>query len=701
MNRFFATSIPLVIVLSFIAGCRSTETTIVETAEIISPPPFVLTEAQEKAGWEVLFDGRNTECWRGFGSDSFPGKGWVVDDDSLHIEAGSGAGDIMTRGRFGDFELRLEWKVSHNANSGIMYLVSEDENAPWRTGPEFQILDDLGHGLDAQNLHSAGALYGLYPPPAHKPQKPAGQWNEARVKIRNGRVEHWHNGVRVAECDLESKDWADRVKASKFAPFSRFGRNERGHIALQDHGHDVWFRKIRIRDLTPDPARKTISLFNGKNMEGWRHHFSGGGKMADTWIVEDGVMICRGSPAGYIYTDREFSDFLLRLEWRFDPVTKKAGNSGVLMRRTGRHKVWPKSLEAQLHSGNAGDFWVIDGFPVTTDPARTRGRNTKKTHFNENPVGEWNEYEISCVGGDVILIVNGEVLNEATGANGAFGPICLQSEGAEIHFRNIAITPLDERKDVRHGWKLGVQAWTFRKFSFFDAVDMTASLGLGWIEAFPGQSLGKGDALFHHSMPAEARAAAKEKLADAGVTVINYGVVGLPNDETECRKVFDFAEEMGIETIVSEPAPDAFDLVDRLCREYRIKMAIHNHPKPTTYWSPDIVLDALEGRSRWMGACADTGHWTRSGIDSVEALRKLEGRVISFHLKDLNLFGDPRKAHDVPWGTGQSNVMGILDEMKRQGFRGVFSVEYEYNWDNSLPDIRKCVHFFNNAAGIL
>ena len=127
---------------------------------------------------------------------------------------------------------------------------------------------------------------------------------------------------------------------------------------------------------------------------------------------------------------------------------------------------------------------------------------------------------------------------------------------------------------------------------------------------------------------------------------MNYGVCGLSKDEDASRKTFDFAKDMGIETIVSEPGPDAFDTSDKLCEEYRINVALHNHPKPSRYWNPDTVLEVCKGRSKRIGACADTGHWMRSGLNPVEQLKKLEGRIISFHFKDLNKFGErrPRRA---------------------------------------------------------
>lgn len=253
--------------------------------------------------------------------------------------------------------------------------------------------------------------------------------------------------------------------------------------------------------------------------------------------------------------------------------------------------------------------------------------------------------------------------------------------------------------DVYEGWRLSVQAWTFNRFTFTEAVAKAASAGVRWIEAYPGQqvSAGSRDVTMGPGMSVADRAAVKAMLADAGVRLVNFGVVELTNDETACRRVFDFARDMGVETIVSEPPPEAFPLVDRLCAEYRINVAIHNHPKPSFYWNPEKVLEVCRGRSSRIGACADVGHWLRSGVDPLEAIRKLQGRIISLHFKDLNAAGDPA-AHDVVWGTGIANVAALLKELDRQKFQGVFSIEYEYHWENSLPEVRRCVVAFEAMA---
>jgi hypothetical protein len=398
--------------------------------------------AEAQAAWKPLFDGKTTEGWRGYGREGFPSKGWVVEDGTLRVMAGGGGGDIMTVDQYQEFDLRLEWKVGEKANSGIMYLVSEHEKASWQTGPEYQIFDDMGHNAKPTDMHSTGSMYDLYAPPADKPVKPAGEWNHTRILIQGNRIEHWINGKMIVDCDLAGEDWEKRRAKSKFAVYEKFGRNRKGHIALQDHGNDVWFRNIRILDLSPAIGKKPEKLFNGKDLSGWAFFTEGDEKKEEVWSVQNGVLICKGEPYGYLYTEADYKNYILKLQWRFNPETKQAGNSGVLLRVQEPHKVWPQSVEGQLQSGSAGDFWCIGDYPMKADPGRTKGRNTKKTHNSENPVGEWNQYEIVVDKEHVTLIVNGEVLNRAHDVAVKPGKIAVQSEGVEIHFRNIEIIPL-------------------------------------------------------------------------------------------------------------------------------------------------------------------------------------------------------------------------------------------------------------------
>jgi hypothetical protein len=190
-------------------------------------------------------------------------------------------------------------------------------------------------------------------------------------------------------------------------------------------------------------------LFNGKDLSGWTFFLQKAGdnkdgtmKMEDVWSVQDGVIRCKGRPNGYIKTEKKFTNFVLKVQWRWP---ERPGNSGVLLRQVGDDKVWPKSIEAQLMSGNAGDFWLIDGAKLDTPPDRVdpkAARHRLKVKANEKPLGEWNEYEITADKDKVTLKVNGEVLNEGTGAEEVAGPVLLQSEGAPIEFRNIRIKEL-------------------------------------------------------------------------------------------------------------------------------------------------------------------------------------------------------------------------------------------------------------------
>ena len=195
--------------------------------------------------WHVLFDGTSTAAWRGYRATTLP-AGWQIVDGALTRVAEGG--DIVTRDTFGDVELELEWRVDPGGNSGIMYRVTEDEDYPFETGPEMQVLDDARHPDGRSRLTAAGSLFGVYPAPAGI-VRPAGEWNAVRIVLRGDHVEHWLNGTRVVEAEIGSDDWKARVGSSKFAAWPRFAAARRGHIALQDHGDRVAYRNIRIREM--------------------------------------------------------------------------------------------------------------------------------------------------------------------------------------------------------------------------------------------------------------------------------------------------------------------------------------------------------------------------------------------------------------------------------------------------------------------
>lgn len=248
----------------------------------------------------------------------------------------------------------------------------------------------------------------------------------------------------------------------------------------------------------------------------------------------------------------------------------------------------------------------------------------------------------------------------------------------------------------------GCQAYTFRLFSVLEAIEKTAQAGGKTIEFYPRQKLSpeQPDVIFNHESPPEVIAAVKAKLAEKGVTAVAYGVVRLGSNEVENRKVFEFCKGMGIGVVVTEPEVAALDQIEALVKEFDIKMAIHNHPRRPLdraylFWDPEYVLSLVKDRDPRMGACADTGHWVRSGLDPVECVRILKGRIFDSHLKDLSEKGNP-KAHDVPYGQGVSDINAILAEFHKQGYPGPLHVEYESNWENSLPDVTQCLEFVRN-----
>jgi hypothetical protein len=213
-----------------------------------------------------------------------------------------------------------------------------------------------------------------------------------------------------------------------------------------------------VRQDTPAPEAPThrtpegwTALFNGRDLEGWRPFLPGGEDPSGTWSVVDGVLACTGRPIGYLRTEKTYRNFELSLEWRFDPE-KGAGNSGVLLRVQEPDKVWPTSIEAQLHSGNAGDIWNIGEFPMKAAKARTNGRRTIKAHASsEKPLGEWNRYRIVLDGTELKLFVNDVLQNVATDCKTIPGFIALQSEGAHIEFRRIELREIEGRGKAATG----------------------------------------------------------------------------------------------------------------------------------------------------------------------------------------------------------------------------------------------------------
>jgi sugar phosphate isomerase/epimerase len=249
------------------------------------------------------------------------------------------------------------------------------------------------------------------------------------------------------------------------------------------------------------------------------------------------------------------------------------------------------------------------------------------------------------------------------------------------------------------GFKLGVQMWTFRMFTFAEALDKVDSAGIKNIEAFWGQKLGDGmSGEFGASMSADTKAKLKKLLQDKGIQIVAMGVI-VPKDKAEWIKAFDLAKEFGLSYITAEPIKTQWDMVDSLAGAYGIKVAIHDHPKPNVYWSPDSVLAATQGHPN-IGSCADVGHWARNGVNPVDALKELQGHIFGVHLKDIVKFGEIEAA-DTVVAKGVIDFPAIFAELKRQNFNGMLSIEHESNWYHSLPDVIATKNYYDDQIAKL
>jgi hypothetical protein len=236
---------PLVVAASLAAGAASF------AAAQTNSIPNTLTPAEQAAGWTLLFDGRTLEGWRGYKKPDANGLRWKVEDGTLTLPSatapGTRSGDIVSKDTFEQFELVLDWRVAPGGNSGVKYFILEDLNSA--IGHEYQLIDDAQHADAKVGAHrQTAALYDVLPA-AERPIKPGGEWNTTRIVVRGQTAEHWLNGKKVLQYELDSPVLKAAIQKSKFKDVARFGTRQNGHILLQDHNDQVWFRTIKIRRL--------------------------------------------------------------------------------------------------------------------------------------------------------------------------------------------------------------------------------------------------------------------------------------------------------------------------------------------------------------------------------------------------------------------------------------------------------------------
>ena len=213
--------------------------------------PNTLTEAQKAEGWELLFDGQSLTGWRSY--QNREQNCWEVADGALHCKSKQDStadkrSDLLTEGQYGNYELSFEWKISEGGNSGVIYRATEEFDAPYYSGPEYQVIDDIGYKGDLTELQKAGADYDMYPADGKTINGP-GEWNQGKIIVNGNHCEHWVNGKKVVEYEFGSEDWLKRKEASKWKDAAGYGASASGHIDFQDHDHEVWYRSIMIKKL--------------------------------------------------------------------------------------------------------------------------------------------------------------------------------------------------------------------------------------------------------------------------------------------------------------------------------------------------------------------------------------------------------------------------------------------------------------------
>jgi hypothetical protein len=401
-------------------------------------PANTLSPFEREAGWELLFDGRSLAGWHRFGQPDAPRAegGWEVVDGCLHLPAGGKGGDLATDRSFGDFELELEWRVAPGANSGVKYRVAETEGAGYMLGPEFQVLDDERHPDGKAPITSAGSLYAVMVPEG-KALRPVGEFNRSRIVARGDRIEHWLNGLRVVETTIGSPAWEQRKAASKFASVEGFAIG-RGVIGLQDHGDEVWFRSIRLRDLESQPGT-SVEIFDGETLAGWKAYGDA------RYVPDQGSILGEvdGGGQSFLVSERSFGDFLLEVELK----PELPGNSGIQIRshvrENGRVYGYQVEIDSSARAWSAGLYdearrgWLDD--LSDNEAAREAFRP-----------GEWNRYRIECLGPWIRTWVNG------VPAADWIDPLDLEGYlGLQVHSGN----------DTRVRWRafrmrdLGTRAW--------------------------------------------------------------------------------------------------------------------------------------------------------------------------------------------------------------------------------------------------
>lgn len=401
-----------------------------------APLNNVLTEAEKAEGWKLLFDGKTLDGWRDYNGDSLTAP-WVVEDGCIRAK-GSGSdasGYIVTDTIYENFELAWDWKIAEGGNSGMLYHVVENPKfkVPYVTGPEYQLIDDLGFPEPLEDWQKTAADYAMHvPDPSKTIIKPAGEWNTSKIVFDNGHVEHWLNGEKVLEFEAWTDDWFEKKNSGKWKDAPEYGLARKGVICLQDHGSAAWFRNIKIKEL----PRKTkeVDLFNGVDLKGWEIYGT------EKWYVDNGLLVCESGPDkqyGYLATREYYDDFDLTVDFK----QLANGNSGVFFR-------------SFIEPGLIINGWQVEVAPKGMDTGGIyesygRGWLAQIPDEKENILkpGDWNTLRILVKGDNVKTWLNGEQMVDLSDAQigKAQGRIALQIHdggGIKVQWKNLKLKTL-------------------------------------------------------------------------------------------------------------------------------------------------------------------------------------------------------------------------------------------------------------------
>ncbi|XAM00288.1 DUF1080 domain-containing protein [Phycisphaeraceae bacterium D3-23] len=378
-----------------------------------------------------LFNGEDLDGWYFDVANADDAADSITQSDGVVRFTGQPVGALLTQAEYTDYVLTLQWRWPEGAgNSGVLVHASGSRVAgPWPKCLEPQLQSgDAGdfHGIGGFGYHAdhkdSAQTGGRAVKIADGAEHEVGEWNTMHVVCDGDTVAVYINGVLVNRChDIEASA---------------------GRIGLQSEGVAVEFRNVTLHPLVVTPM-ETIDLFDGESLTGWTSDLNNDAALTDVFSVEDGVLKDAGRPAGVIRTVQDFRDYELEVQWRWPGG---GGNSGLLVHCSSPREMgpWPKSLEVQLGSGNAGDFWRIGLGVTVSDDQTTQGRRTiNTTNDSEHAIGEWNTMVVRCEGDTIRVWVNGDEVNAGTDIEAGHGAICLQAEGTPIEFRKVQLRPLE------------------------------------------------------------------------------------------------------------------------------------------------------------------------------------------------------------------------------------------------------------------